>query len=446
MVTIGNDILPGIVAEMESGDSANVSVGTPGTPLIVGQGDLTNGSADADTIYRVTRPKRARDLFGAIDKSLLTQNVVDALIEGAYPVYAMSPPSTETTDDLSGETSTGTVLANEPVIEDIDSITLTVNSTEKNLSLFYDSDPSNETLDTDEALLNPQSGVLEVDESMGNTGDEITYSHADYTNTFDAIDDAMIGNTAIKDIIDFIAVVDENDVVVNSAKNKADALEAEESFVIAVAGAGEPYIDDTASYTNDNDTSRLQLIYPSRKADRSHSVIGAYIGRRSILGISATPMSKRIRTLEGLQFRLSQAQKENLVNERVNPLNQRRNIVRIIEDYTTVSDDNTNESSWRRGFDRLVTDFVTEVVIDLGNQYIGRLNIPHVRNSLESDISNELTDLLDSDSIEGASLVVEENDSTSANVDVGLDITDPLRNIYLTVTAGEVLGEERVEG
>jgi len=135
---------------------------------------------------------------------------------------------------------------------------------------------------------------------------------------------------------------------------------------------------------------------------------------------------------------LSRSQRENLVNEKVIPIEERQSAARIVDDLTTVADDNGAEAAWQRGFARLVTDFVSEQVEDLSAQYIGDFNNPETRNSLSTDVSEVLNSLLESQSIEAYTLVVEEVDSVTAAVDIGIKTADPLRNIELTVSAGKV--------
>lgn len=453
MVTIGNDTLPGTITTIESAASSGANIGAPGTPVLIGQAYLSGthssatGSASADTAYRVTRPKKARDLFGDPEYSQLTVAIQDALVEGAYPVYAIAPTTVSVTgEDLSGVSGQSTTLANAPIIESADDITFTINSTTKTTVLYYQGDPENGSPDTDEVLVNPQSGKVYADESMGNTGDSVDYDYADFTNTYDEVTDASFdsGNTFLREVADFLALVDENDTQVTNAKNKSESMESNGWFNIALGGAGEPYIDDaatgtdeTSSYTDSYDTSRLQLINPSRGAD-GDTIMGAYVGRRSALGIDASPLFKRLDSVGALLNNLNQTQKENLVNAQVNPIDEVADGAKIIEDLTTVSDSNSEESAWRRGFARLVTDFTTEEINDAADPFIGDFNNVDTQNNIKGNVTGILKDLLNSQAIEGFSLIVEEVDSITLAVDVGINTSDVLRNIEITITAGDV--------
>lgn len=455
MVTIGNDTLPGTITTLESAASVGTGVGAPGTPVLIGQGYLQGSTAEgeADSVYRITRPNQARTQFGSADNSQLTQAVSDALSEGAYPVYAVAPTETEVTaEDLSGVTGTTTTLANAPVQENAEDITFTVNSTEKDTVLYYDGDPENAIPGEDEVYLNPVSGKAEADEEFGNTGDEVDYWYLDYADTFEAITDYEIGdNTYLRDVVDFLGLIPETESVRSSVQSKADSMETQGHYSIGLAGAGSPYIDDgeteedeTSDYSNQFDTSRLQLVHPSRKEDGT-TLMGGYAGARARIGIDSTPIFKPIQTANALQDNLSTVQQENLVNENVIPIEERSGNARIIEDMTTVSDDNTDEAAWRQGISRLVTDYVAELVEEETSDFIGDFNDRGALNSIRGNISSRLKPLLDTGQLEAYSLIVEEESAMVAIVDIGIDTADPLRNIELTVSAGNVTNGVSVE-
>jgi hypothetical protein len=455
MVTIGSDTQPGTILTVESATSVGANIGAPGVPVILGQADLSNGNASANTASRITRPKQARSEFGAPADSLLTQAIQDALVEGAYPVYAIAPEEKSVTgEDLSGNSGQTATLANSPVIERTDAVTFTVNSTTKTTVFYYEGDPANATPGTDEVYLNPVTGKFKVDESMGSAGDSVDYEYADYTNTFDEVTDASaFGGSYLREVADFMAVVSEEDSVVSSAKDKSASMESNGWFNIALCGAGDPWIDDqatstdelTGSYSHSYDTSRLQLVHPSRSKE-GDTLIGAYAGRRSDAGIDRSPIFDRLKTHTDMLDNLNDAQIEKLIGENVIPIEERSGGARIIDDVTTVSDSNTDESAWRDGFSRLVTDFVAETVDEQSEPFIGEFNRDPVLNALRGQVESELKALLDSAAIEAYSLVVSSVDSQTASVDVGINTSDPLRNIEVTVAAGEVLNAVSTEG
>lgn len=446
MVTIGNDTLPGTITTIDSAASIGVGLGSPANIVLVGQAYLTDGSANADQVYRLTRSRRAENLFGPPSHSLLTASVQDALVEGAYPVYAVAPSETSVTgEDLSGKSGQTGSLSNAPVQEVAGDITFTINSTEKTTVLYRDGDPANATPGTDEVYLSPQTGKYNIDESQGAAGDGVDYTYLDYTDTFDAITDAQFNNEFIRDNIDLIGTLDENDSVTSSLETKVDSMESNGWYAVGVAGAGDPYIDDagtssdeTSSYSDSIDNSRMQLVHPSRNGSED-SDIGAYLGLRASIGLETTPIFKTVGSVDALRVNLDRTQQENLVNAQVIPLDERSNGAKVVDDITTVDPStNTEEAAWQQGFSRLATDFVIGAVEERTNSHVGEFNDTFTLNNIRGDISSDLQSLLSSRVITGYSLVVEEIDDTTAAVDVGIDTNDPLRNAELSVVAGDV--------
>lgn len=435
MVSIGNTILPGVQTDVESANSTGVNVGAPGQVGLVGQADLANGTASANEVKQVRTPVSARKLFGA--GSLLAENVVDALAEGAYPVYAVATTETAVTgEDLSGLSSTSGTLANAPVVEDADEVSFTIDGVAKTTVKTYD-DPHSLSPGTDEAYYNPTSGDFELDAAPGDTdstNDTVDYTHFDYDTATDALISAK-GET-----LDLLGVVNENRAAVDYAHSAVGTAVNQYEFMVAVAGAASR-IADTGTYTNTYDSSRIQLLYPGRDAD-DMPVIGAYLGLRARLGIDNSPMFKRLSTAKDLAETMSKADQENLLAEYVVPLADESRGARVVEDVTTVSDNNSDESAMRQVLHRLIIDYVTEVVHLNSERYIGELHTTSARNSLRSNITSELNGLLDTNAITAFTITVEEVDAMTASVDVGIDTIDPLRNIVATVSAGQIEGAE----
>lgn len=437
MVTIGNDTLPGTITTIESNVSTGVNVGAPGTPVLVGRADLSSGTATADTAEKVATPVNARKLFG--DGSQLANAVTDALSEGAYPVYAV--PATVTSvsgEDLSGVSSDTTTLVNAPLVEDASTISVTVNSTTKTPVLVYDDDPSNLTPGTDEALINPITGKMHVDETMGNTGDSIDYEYQEFSGAFDEVRNASFSGDNLQEIVDFVVSLNENDTVVDDLQTTVGEMENDGALAIGLAGAGDPYIGDTSTYTNNYDDSRMQLYYPSRN-DSDETIMGSLAGLRSRFGISDSPMFSRIATQKDLRVTITRSQQEDLVGERVNPIRDQSGGALIVEDLTTVdTSTNLEEKNFDQGIARLVTDYVAEYSNEQAELFIGELHTRQARNALRAIIVKELRKLLSSNAITAFSLVVDRVDANTASLDVGIETIEPLRNIETTITAGAV--------
>ena len=426
MVTIGSTTLPGVQADVESATSTGVNVGAAAQVGIVGQADLANGTANANEVYEVTTSVKARTWFGA--GSPLAENCVDALSNGAYPVYAVAAEEVSVTDeDISGLGSTSGTLANAPGPEDAEAYSFLVDSTVKNVVLTMD-DPASLNPGTDEVYVNPVTGAFELDASPSTSG-EIDYTHFNYPAATAALY-AEEGET-----LDLVGLVNENEDVVADAVSVAENHATLAEFTVVVAGAGARI--DPGAFTNSYDTSRLQLLYPSRNADEE-SIVGSYLGLRSSLGINNSPIWKRLQDQRDLSVTLSKTEQETLVGEKVVPIADESRGARIVEDLTCVADSNTEEDAMRQVLHRLIVDYVTEVVFVSSERFIGELHTQAARNALHSIIGGEMDRLLTQNSIEDYSVTVEKVDAMTASVDVGIDTIDPLRNILATIAAGEV--------
>ena len=430
MVTIGNTTLPGVQTNIESASSTGVNVGAAAQVGIVGEADLANGTANANEVYAVSTPVKARQLFGP--GSQLAENIVDAITEGAYPVYAVAPEAVAVTgEDLSGLGSTSGVLANGPVSENPADYTFTVDSTVKDVKITYD-DPSTETVGADEVFINPVDHTFEVDVAPSSTGN-VDYIYYDY----DAATDALYA--ARGDTVDLVGVVNENADAVQHAHEQALVYDDRYEFTVVVAGAA-ARIPDTSAFTNSYDSSRIQLLYPARNND-NQSLVGAYLGLRASLGINNSPIFKRLQTHKDLFVTLSKSQQEDLVGEKVVPVADESRGARIVEDLTCVADDNGEEDAMRQVLHRLIVDYVTEVTQLVSERFIGQLHLKATRNQLQSILNREMKLLLSLNAFTGFAVVVDRVDSMTASVDVGIDTVDPLRNIVATVAAGQIEGQ-----
>jgi len=423
MVTIGNTTLPGVQTTVESSRSVGVFVGSPGDVGVVGQADFTEGVADPNTVYRVTSATRAQTWFGP--RSPLSQICIDALQEGAFPVYAAAPGSSSVSaEDITGA-EIGTLL-NAPVSEIAEDTVFTVNGTECETILTYD-DPSNDSPDTATVHLNPVDGSYKTFEAPSASG-EVNYQEYDYQTVVDEV------RNEEGERIDFLASGTENEAVVGIVHDAVKEMEASYEFAIAVAGA---FMPDVVAYDTPFDSSRMQFIYPSRNED-GESIIGSYIGLRAALGMSASPMRKRLASQRDLWTRLSVPDTEAVLEHQVNPIADESAGARIIDDVTTVLPTNPDESEMDQGIARIVVDYVTLVVESNADPFIGELHTQSARNTLQSIIKSELKDLLSQNAITGYNVSVQEVDAMTASVDVGVQTIKPLRNVMANVTAGRI--------
>lgn len=433
MAEYGTTLEPGITTNVSSANTVSTDGASRSDVGIVGQADLgtgvDQGEADPNTVYQVTRSTEARRYFG--DDSLLTRAVSDALNEGAYPVYATATDEVAVTgEDLSGLSSTSGTLADAPVVEDASTIDFVIDGTSKTTELVYE-DPSNLSPGADEVYVNPVTGDFELDavgSDADTTNDTVDYVHEDY-----AAGNAALAGQAGR-IIDFFVPLSENLDARNDALATVDAMAQEYNFALAIVGAGISV--DPATYTNDFDDSRVQSLYPSRTTSGA-SILGAYAGKRASIGISTTPINKTLNRSMEVES-LTQEERGDLIQSYVVPLDQTASGPRISDDVNTVSDDNTEEANIRFGFSRLVVDFVLKTVHQNETPFVGKLNSPEIRNTLQGLINSELKPLMRSNAILDYSVQVRKIDATTASVELGVETAKPLRFIQNEIAIGGI--------
>lgn len=426
MTTYGDNQEPGIITDLTSSAAVQTSGAAPNDLGIVGQADLANATnaADPSKVYQITRASKAVEHFGPQESSLLTSGIIDALNEGAYPVYAAVAESTTVNAEDQGGVGTTTVdLSNSPIREDVDSITVTLDSTDQTVNLVYD-DVSTYSPTDGECYVNPVDAQVEVS-TVPSTSLDISYDHFDYLGGLDVLTDK------VADVIDFVAPLSENKDVVNDAQTTVGNMESSYNLSLLQAGAG---IDvDPMGYTQEYDDSRSQLVYPTRFEDNS-SAIAAYAGVKARLGLNNTPINKRFNSNKRLAISLNREERGSLNDEGVVPLADEARGVRITDDPTTVSESNTDEQNLKYGFNRLVADYIIETTRRNQRPFIGKLNSQTVRNTLEGMVNDSLAELQESNAVISYEANILKEDNVTAGVEMNVDLTEPLRFIRNTVT------------
>ena len=434
MADYGTTLEPGIVTDVSSAGTISTDGASPSDVGIVGQADLGNGvdegSADPNEVYLVTRSSDARNWFGR--GSLLTEAVTDALNEGAFPVYAVAAETEEVeNEDISDLTSTSGTLDEAPVKEDGEYIDIQIDGEPLDVTVVYD-DPHAHSPDAGEAYVNPVTGDFEVDSAPSDeddTNDTATYPSFDYESGHEAL------ASEAGEAVDFFVTLSENLNVKTDAQVTVGNMAEEYNFALAVVGAGTRV--DPLEYENDFDDSRVQVLYPTRDAE-GYSTLGSYAGKRAALGITTTPINKRLDAQKDLSVSLNKAERGELIDSRVVPLAEESSGARIADDVNSVSDDNSEEANIRFGFSRLVIDAVVSTVHENERPFIGRLNSRAVRNTLEGLLTSQLKPLERSNAILDYNVSVRAVDATTASVELGVETAKPLRFIENEIAVGGV--------
>ena len=418
---IGQDTEPGIVSTVDSATSLSAADSAPGTPLLVGGADLTNGTADAAEVYAVTSSRNAREWFGPEESSHLTRNVLDALGNGGIPVYAVAAPESSESFDLTTLTSTEGTLS-EPLQENADSVSVTIDSSEQDVRLVLDS-IENVTPSAGEVLVNRDSGNFEVDEVPSSSG-TLEYTGLDYSAALDSV-------VQFEGEFDFLGSLKTSQLTqVNSTINQ---LTTEETLVLGL-GAAAPMVD-SQTFTNEYDTSRLQLVAPGR-TETGDSLVGAVAGKRSQIGINTTLINQRLNLPARPAQSLSRTERGQLIDQYVTPLKTLGASAQVKDDVTTVSEDNTQEAGYRYGFTRLVVDQLIEQTHDIQNGTVGRFNEDGEANRIQNRLNEESRGLADSAVIYELNVDVTFESPTRLGVSVRADVAEPIRFIENDFTIG----------
>lgn len=430
MTTYGDKLEPGITTDITSSAAVPTFGPAPSDVGIVGQADLENATnaANLDRVYQVTRASKAIEWFGPKSSSLLTNAVIDALNENAYPVYAVAAESTTVTGETHDSvTSAEFSFDNAPIREDEASVTVTLDGTDLNVNIVRD-EVSSYSPGSSECYLNPVRGTVNIPSSP-ETGLSVDYDHFDYETGIDV----MVENVA--DVIDFFLPLSENGGVVDYCNVAVSNMEQNYNLAICNGGA-DININDVTQFEQGYDDSRTQVVYPTRFEDGT-SALASYVGFKANLNLEETPINRRLTTNKVLDETLNRAQRGTLNSEDVVPLANEPRGVRITDDPTTVSDANKDEKNLNYGFNRLVADYIIETTRDNEKPFIGKLNSQTVRNTLQSMVEEQLTTLQESEAVISYDLNIVKEDAVSVGVEMYIDLVEPLRFINNTITIGE---------
>jgi len=411
---LGNTKEPGVTSSVNSAPFVSGSADSPGTPLIVGEADLDSGSANTEEVYSISNGSQAQNLFGK--DSRLTYNIFGASNQGASPILAVAPEEETVSQDLSGLTDTTSQLDN-PAKESVEDMTVTVDSEDKTVE-FYLEDLEEKTVESGKVYFNPATDRFKLDETPSSSG-TFEYTHVKYQSALNAVEE--YGGD-----FDFLTALKERSGVTSSVLGTVTTRASEYSFALAVAGVEPPV--DASEFSNSYDDSRLQLVAPSRM-DNMESLLGAFVGLRAAIGISSTPINQRLVLRDRPYRALNETERGDLIDKFVTPLQRIGQSAAVVDDLTTVSDENSEEQAYKYGFSRLVVDFLIGTVHELEQPFIGKFNSPGVIGQLEDLLNKSARPLTQSNAIYSYNAEVELVTPTTAKVRFYADVAEPIRFI-----------------
>jgi hypothetical protein len=423
----GSESEPGVISLVGSEQSVGVSTESPANAAIVGPADLSNGSGTAGKVEVISQSSEAQNLFGS--DSRLTQNVLNALAEGASPVWAV-PTESESVTAESFSANEGT-LSNAPITESAEDVTFTVGGTELTTKIVHYS-PATDDPGAGEVYVEPSTGEFVVDSALApSSGDEVDYSYDKYKT---ALENVTSEDSA--EDVDQLTVLTENESIQSEASLQVDKMADKHQFAVLYFAVG-PKIDDKQNYTPAFDDSRVQIIYPGRNSD-GELIVGSYVGMRARLGIRTTPIKRRLNTQDYLLEDLDEADRTALIDNRVVPVQSARAGARIIHDINTVDvTSNADAVNIQFAYTRHVVDYITKTVQVNEERFIGGLHRPAMRRAMRASVNSQLRELKKQSQVINYTVGVEAASSVKAKVDIGLDLAEPLVYVENTINVQE---------
>lgn len=272
---------PGVVANVSGGRLYNVQAGYSQKVVLFGRGDPVDGDASYNTVESIQTAPEATTTFG--EGTRLADGLSGAIGNGADRDYLYGVMPTETTvsaEPIDGGSGT---LANAPIVEDLDTITVTnttAGATET--AQFHHASPPATPSDTGVVNINPNTGEVS---SGGTDSYEVDYAYLDWQGALDAADTTVKKNeTAV------YGVLSDSEVVAQALADKLDELRPTYKLIRGVVGAqpnavnddGQAYLDPE-NYTDAVDNDALFMAGPVR-LDREGSVRTVLGGIAGIMG------------------------------------------------------------------------------------------------------------------------------------------------------------------
>lgn len=199
------------------------------TPTILGVVD--SGSEPSAGFATATRHASAASVASSYGEgSEIAAHAEQAFAEGTNSLYAIAAEGTSATEILgesdTSTTSSGTV-SNTPMSA-AETVAISVDGTPMTVKAVTSSPPTDPdgSLDSDEAIYNPDTGEVETGTSSSGSGEgiEVTYTHADWTAALDeaagvgtdilAFASGRIGRNGIGDMDEILTWADSNNVAV----------------------------------------------------------------------------------------------------------------------------------------------------------------------------------------------------------------------------------------
>lgn len=434
----GENQLPGDVVTVRSGSTVAISLGFNATLGLIGNMDVSNGSATQGDVEYITDTTDAIDAFG--DGSELHRAVEIAFANGVADIQAIGVSESETTESFAAS-STGT-LSNVPVAdprvapEHTVTATDTTDSSDVSVTFVYGESSPSTPSDPDTIALNTQTGEWTADTSSDY---DITYTYGDYS-------------TAIPKLLDknirFACVLTENESIGNDLLSELNSHAQQFDFMRGVIGGMPETLP--ADYTDAIDEQRMVIVEGARsyagEADteevRTAVAVAGHLTSRPLSESATGEIHGKLDGLVSLNQDLTPGEGADFVSDhQVLPVRRSTNIY-IAKDVTTSTDVR---------FERVFTDeIVDEVALThhlIAEQFVGSLNFEERRDELEASLDVPLEDMASDNPPLLDDFVVNVSKGASdfeVDCEVGLDVIGVMDRINVNITVGDVTTLEDV--
>lgn len=435
---------PGVKLTTEGGTITSIEVGEEEKLVLFGEADLGVGSASANDPTQIAARREADTKFGS--GSELADAMRESLANGAN-IELLYGVAVDTTT-VSGEnfTSSSGTLANNPIVEDASTITVTQDpggtAVDFTVSFAYESPPSNPGNSDDTVYINPHTGEWVADPSTATDDYDFDYDYQDWSSAFDAADTVVEeGETGI-----YVALSESSDVA-STLDTKVQELRPDYQMVVGFSaaepnqtGADDGAEYDTANYTDSIDSDDYFLFAPVRLDSSTQTILGGIGGLFSSSSLTQPVFNDQVLGFNDseLEQRFTKTNEDEMREEEVIPVRQAGSI-RVKDNLSTSTETDWERDYWRRR----IVDRVVLIVKGIGDNTVGAINDERTRAAAERSIRTELESLandrvLKPNTDEETNFFVDVYESTTnddqVNIDVGVTPQGIVKQIEATVT------------
>lgn len=424
MTTYGNPSR--VSVDVSGGGITGISGGNADKLVIFARG--SGGEAQPNVPETVGGPGSLEDTFGtgseivSYFRQAVSNGVPYSRITGVMPSNETTTDEDITNGGEAGDHTSGTEIANAPLIEDVSSITFE-DSTSTELTVEFRYETNKDSTNADFTNLSPESGTVFINPLTGewvagSTGDyTVSYEYNDWQSAFDAatgiVEEQESGEW-------YVGVGSES--VLNDAIDVAGPLREDEWKMIRVFGDARPNMtseQDTAHFNVDDYSDSLDneaafVFAPTRLDDSTLTVGGAIAGIAASHDVDEPILGETLSEVGELDQTLTVPEQQLFEGNKVIPLSNRGSP--MIEDNVSTSE----ETDWLRTFFSVkLADRIVLAARAIAKATRGELNSDTARSNVEQLLTDELRDLVD-----GNVLVGNTSDETNWFVNATQDETN----------------------